>query len=257
MSSINFLSENFYKTGDKTLTTGTENAQFPLSNLDNDSPSVKFRSNGNTVVIEIDLLQTRDIDTLALVGDPTENFGMTSVSFKTATTNDFSLSPVYPLTLNASQNIGYAYITEVSHRFVEITFTGQGSYVEVGHIFIGKRVNLPNMNISIGSFSYGYRDQSKIKSNDYGQKFIQELPLVKLLGGTLEHCTKEEQEILDDMFIRHGQHEPLWLIIDKDGDAINEGESKLTIYGYMESMPKWSASGGQTYSASINIKAAV
>lgn len=257
MAGINFLSDNYFIQGSKTLTTGTENAQFPLTNLDNASPSVKFRSSGNSVVIEIDLLQTRDIDTLALAGSPTEDFGMTAVSFKTSTTTDFSLSPVNNLTLVPSQNMGYAYITEVSHRFVEITFTGQGSYVEVGHIFIGSRINLTQQNLSIGSFEYSYQDKSRIRENEYGQKFINELPLVKSLGGTLEYCTQSEQETLDDMFIRHGKHEPLWMIVDRDGEAINEGASKLTIYGYLEAVPKWSAAGGKTYSASLSVKAAV
>lgn len=257
MAGINFLSENFFKTGTKTLTTGAENAQFPLNNVSNDSPSVKFRSDGNTVVMEIDLLQTRDIDTLALVGDPTESFGMTAVSYKTAATTDFSGSPVYNLTLVPSQNLGYSYITEVSHRFVEITFTGQGSYVEVGSIFIGKRINLSQNNLSIGSFSYGYRDQSRVRTNNYGQKFINELPIVKTLGGTIEFCTKAEQETLDDMFIRHGKHEPLWMIVDMNSESINEGASKLTVYGYLEAIPSWSATGGQTYNASLNVRQAI
>lgn len=257
MAGINFLSENFYKTGTKTITTGVANAQFPISNTDNDSPSVKFRSTGNNVVVEIDLLQTRAIDTLALMGDPTEEFGMTAASFKTSATNDFSLSISHPVVMYPSQNMGIAYITEENNRFIEITFTGQGSYVEVGHIFLGKRINLTQNNLSIGSFSYGYKDPSNIRRNVYGQKFINELPLVKSLGGTLEYCTQAEQETLDDMFIKHGKHEPLWMIVDKDGDAITGGASKLSIFGYIEEVPIWSASGGKTYNASLNIEAAV
>ena len=257
MAGINFLSENFFKTGTKTLTTGTANSQFPLVNIDNDSPSVKFRSDGNSVVIEIDLLQTREIDTLCVVGDSTEEFGMTAVSFKTAATTDFSGSTQHDLTMYPAQNMGIAYITSESNRFLEITFTGQGSYVEVGHVFAGKRINLTQNNLSIGSFSYGYRDLSKVRTNDYGQRFINELPLVKTLGGTLEYCILSEQETLDDMFIKHGKHEPLWMIVDMDGDAINGGASKLTIYGYLEAIPQWSASGGKTYNASLTVQEAV
>jgi len=257
MSGINFLSDNFFKDATKTLTTGTENAQFPVSNLDNDSPSVKFRSNGNTVILEVDLQQTRDIDTLALVGDPTSAFGMTTVTYKTSVTTDFTLSPINVVTLDPSQNMGLSYITEVTHRYVEISFIGQGSYVELGHIFIGKRINLTQNSFSISSFGYGYNDRSKVRTSEYGQKFINELPLVKSLSGTMEFCTKAEQETLDDMFIKHGKHEPLWVIVDKDSEAINEGATKLTAYGYMGGVPSWSASGGQTYNADIEIVAAV
>ena len=257
MSGINFLSENYYKTATVSITTGTANAQFPLVNLKNDSPSIKFRSSGNTVVVEVDLLQTRDIDTLSLLGSPTEDFGMTAVTFKTSVTNDFSSSPVNTLTLVPSQNMGYSYITEVNHRFVQITFTGQGSYVEVGHIFIGSRVSLLYQNLTIDSFNYEYADKSKMTENDYGQVFINELPLVKSLSGSIEVCTKDEQETLDDMFIRHGIHEPIWMIVDKDGTGMNEGESKLTIYGYLKSVPRWGGKGGQHFDTSLSVKAAV
>lgn len=254
---INFLSNNLYKSGTVTITTGTENAQFPISNLKNDAPSVKFRSAGNTVVLEIDLLQVQDIDTVAVVGDPTEEFGMTAVTYKTSVTTDFSGSPVYSLTLDPSQNIGFSYITAVNHRFVEITFTGQGSYVEAGAIFIGERINIEQNNLSIGSFNYGYADKANTSESAYGQKFISERILQKTISGTLEYCTKTEQETLDDMYIKHGRHEPLWMIVDKDGDAINGGATKLSIYGYLNRIPVWSASGGQTYNSTIRIKEAI
>lgn len=257
MAGLNLLSDNYYMAGSKSLTTGTENAQFPLTNLDNHSPSVKFRSTGNTVVIEIDLLQTRNIDTLAMACDPTEIFGITSATFKTAVTNDFSGSPVYNFTVYPEQNMALAYITEVDHRFVEITLTGQGSYVELGHIFIGARTHIEQNNLSISSFGYGYRDNSDIETNEYGQKFINEKNLQKTLRGTLEFCIKSEQETLDEIFIKHGEHEPLWLIVDKDGNAINGGESKLSLYGHFSSVPEWSAAGGQTYNATLEVLEAI
>ena len=256
MSGINFLSDNLYNAGIPTITTGTANAQFPLVNLENASPSVKFRSTGNTVVIEVDLLTTQTIDTLTVLGDPTETFGMTTVTYKTSVTTDFSGSPVNTLTLDPIQNLGFSYITAVSHRYVEITFTGQGSHVEVGNIFIGERINLTQNNLSIASFNYGYSDKAGTSESPYGQKFINERILQKTISGTIEFCTKTEQETLDDLFIRHGRHEPLWMIVDKEGDAINSGDTKLTIYGYLNRVPVWTASGGQTYNATVRIKAA-
>lgn len=256
MAGINFLSENFTKSATISVTTGTANAQFPTSNLNNDSPAVKFRSTGNTVVLELDLVQTRDIDTLMVLGDPTEEFGMTAVSYRTSVTTDFSGSPVYNLTLDPTQNIGYSYITEVSHRYVEITFTGQGSYVETGIIFIGKRITLETNNLSIASFNYEYSDKAATSESPYGQKFINERLLQKTIAGTIEFATKTEQQTLDDLFIRHGRHEPLVMIVDRDSEGMNEGATKLTIYGYLNRIPIWSATGGQTYNATIRIKAA-
>ena len=46
------------------------------------------------------------------------------------------------------------------------------------------------------------------------------------------------------------------MIVDKDADGMNRGDTKLTVYGYLNRIPIWSASGGQTYNATIRIKAA-
>jgi len=257
MSGINFLSSNRVDDASFTITTGAANAQFPIENLLNDSTTRKFRSTGNTVIFEIDLTTTQDIDTIAVVGDATSTFEITAMSVKTSVTTDFSGSPVIPITLSATHNIGYEFITEVTHRFVEVTLTGNGSFAEVSNIYVGKRTNLIQNSLSINSFKYQNADNSKIKSNDFGQKFINEFPFIKKLGGTIEFANLTEQETLDDLFLFHGTHRPLWMILDPDNDAMNVGEFKLAMYGYLEKVPEWRTSGGQLYNAPIDMRQVV
>ena len=116
-----------------------------------------------------------------------------------------------------------------------------------------KGINITQNNFSISSFKYGYSDKSNVRPNRYGQKFIDKLPLRKILGGTIEFATKDEQETLDDMFLRHGIHLPLWVIIDDTSSGMNEGEFKLTMYSFLNQVPIWTASGGQTYNASLDL----
>ena len=257
MAGLNLLSENYLDSATLSITTGAANAQFPLSNLQNPSTAKKFRSVGNTVVVVLDLVQTRDIDTIALVGDQTYQLGVTSVSVKTSVTNDFTLSTAIPITISSDHNIGYEFITQVTHRFVEVTMTGTGSYAELGRLYVGKRTTITQNSLSIGSFKYSYQDRTRVSSNRYGQKFIDELPLQKAIGGRIEFATKDEQEIIDDLYIRHGIHEPIWVIVDPNSDGMNEGQFKLAMYSYFESQPSWSASGGQTYSTEMNFKQVV
>lgn len=235
------------------LSSGTENAQFPLNDILNDSTTKKFRSVGNSAVIVVDVGQTRDIDSIAVVGDSTTTFQITSMSIKTSVTNDFTLSSAIPITLSSEYNIGLEYITEVSHRFIEITLTGSGSYVEVSNFFIGKRLNLPQNSYDITSFRYRHDDGSKIRKNDFGQKFIDVFPFRKRIVGTIRYCNKTEQEQLDTMFLRHGRNRPLWVVVDKDSEAMNDGEFKLSMYGYMNKMPSWNAVGGRLYNAGIEL----
>ena len=257
MSGINFLSENLVDDATLSITTGVENAQFPLENLKNESTTNKFRSVGNTVVIEVDLQQTRDIDTIAVVGDATATFQITAMSVKTSVTTDFSGSTLIPITISAENNIGYEFITEVAHRFVEITLTGTGTFAEISNVFIGKRINLIQNSLSIQSFTYRNEDDSSIQRSDFGQKFINIFPFKKRIAGTIQYCNKSEQETLDNMYLRHGRHSPLWMIVDPGSAAMNDGQFKLAIYGYLEKMPGWNAVGGQLYNTSLEMEQAI
>lgn len=251
---INFLSENLAKSAVLTLTTGTENAQFPLENIKNDAAAVKFRSVENDVVIVFDLQQTRTIDAIALGGDTNGTLGLTTASVKTSLTTDFSASTAQNIPLSGDNLIGYLFFTSpVDHRYVELTLSGTGSFVEVSNIFIGERIELIYQNLSISSFNYGQSDKSDVRENDYGQKFINKRNKIKYLSGDINFATKAEQEVLDNMFTRHGKSEPLWMIVDKDGAAMNDGQFKLAVYGYLPDRPNWSASGGQTYNATVRV----
>lgn len=257
MSGINFLYENYVDEATLTITTGAANAQFPISNIKIDTTTKKFRSTGNTVVFTVDLLQTRDIDTFAIVGDTTTGLGVTAVSIKTSVTNDFSLSTSIPITLNSEFNIGYEFITEVSHRYVQVTLTGNGSYAEISNIFIGSKLNLPLNSFSIQSFRYRHDDLSSVVSNDYGQQFINVLPYRKRLVGTMEYCTQSEVDELDTMFLSKGRHLPLWIILDPDSEAMTDGAYKLAMYCYLEKMPSWNAAGGKLFNTSLELNQVV
>lgn len=253
MSGINFLSENLVDNASLSITTGSANAQFPLLNLQQETTTKVFRSTGNTVVIELDFGQTRDIDTIAIVGHAVNGLNVTAVSVKTSVTQDFSLSTANVLDISQEYNFGFKFISEVSHRYAQVTLTGNGSYAELSNIFIGKRLNLPLNSFSISSFTYRNEDRSESQYNEYGQKFNNILNFQKRLAGTMEYCTKTEVEQLDEMFLYHGRHNPLWIILDEGSNAMNSGKYKLSMYGYMEKMPSWRADGGQLFTAGIEM----
>ena len=253
---ISFLSDNYVDSSVLSLSTGSENIQFPLENIKNEATAVKFRSIENDVVVVIDLQQTRTIDTVAIHGDTNNSLGLTTASIRTSLTTDFSGSAVTAITLSAQNLIGYEYITSVSHRYVELTLSGTGVYAEISNLYVGKRTELLQQNLSISSFKYGAVDQTSRSSNKYGQNFIDKRNQIKTLGGNIEFCIKSEQETLDALFIDHGISKVIWMIVDKDGQSINDGQYKLTIYGYLTKRPQWTASGGQTYNTSVDIKQA-
>lgn len=254
MASLIFLSDNYIDDANITLTTGTENAQFPLRNIKNTATVKKFRSIENSVVLRIDLQQTRTINSIALCGDATQSLGLTAASVRFSLTTDFTGFTPVNITLDAQYGMGYNFWeNDMSYRYVEITFTGTGVFCEVSNIFIGERLELEQNQLSIGSFGYGYRDKSTVTSNDYGQKFINKRNTVKYIAGDVEHANRAEQEILDNMFIYHQRHNPLWMFVDRNSEGMADGAYKLSIYGYMEDSPDWKASGGRHFNAHIRL----
>ena len=253
---IVFLSDNYLDDAIMSLDTGTENAQFPLTNLNNESPAYRFRSNENEVVIIFDLQTTRTIDAIALHGDTNGTLGLTTATVRTSLTLDFSSSVVTNIPLSAEERLGFVFMDEVDHRFVELTLTGTGVYVELSNIFIGEKVEIEQNNLSVSSFRYSLRDNSLISANKYDQMFVDKRNSTKYVSGSLEFCTKSEQETLREIFNRHQRYSPFWMIVDQTGEGLNDGEFILTTYGYLEEVPVWSASGGQHYNANIRINQA-
>lgn len=258
MSGIIFLSENYVDESNLSLTLGTANAQFPLSNIKNHTTVKKFRSLENSIKIVIDMQQTRNIDSIAIHGDSTQSLGLTAASIKFSLTLDFSSFTTIPITLNAEHGFGYYLApSNMSYRYAELTLTGNGSYCELSNIFIGSKIFVEQNSLSIGSFRYGYTDRSSSQSNDYGQRFINNRNKTKYLSGGIDNCTKDEQEQIDDMLIRHLTVLPLWIIVDKDSEGMNDGAHKLACYGYLASAPSWSAVGGRHYNTDIRINQVV
>jgi hypothetical protein len=257
MSGLKLFQENYALDGTYSLIAGTQNLQFPLSNLLNESPSYKFRSTGNTATIQIDLTQTRDIDTFMLVGDNITGLNLTSVVFKTSVNTDFSGSTPHSVTLDSYNNFGYVFITAVSHRYVRIELTGSGSFSQLSNIFIGKGIELTNNNLSLRGFSYTHKDNSTVVKNRYGQRFVDRLNQQKLISGDIEFATKAEQNTLDDFFRYAGVNRPVWMIVDSAGVSLIDGETLLSIYGYLTDEPSWSPDGGYHYSTSLTIEEAI
>ena len=254
MSGINFLADNYMDDATLSITTGTENAQFPLDNLKNDFTTKKFRSVGNSVVIVADFQMFRDVTSIAVTGDATGSLGITSMSVKFSATTDFTSSTQHDVDLSSEFNIGWLFITEETARYAEITLTGTGSYNEVGKIYIGDRINLPNQSVSVDTFTYRRLDNSTVRRNLFGQKFIDVRNFIMKLSGTIKFCTKDEQEILDDMYIDRGRTQPVWLILDEQGTAMNDGEYRLSMYCYLVEAFQWTASGGQHYSTGLALE---
>lgn len=253
MAGINILSRNLVDNSDITIDTGTENAQFPLSNIYIDSPAKRTRFDETTVILIFDLQESTEIDSLAIHGDTNNILGITGATYRYSINTDFSSSPVNTINLNSENLVGFDLLSNaVVCRYVELTLTG-GSFVEISNIFIGKRTYLPFQNITKTSFKFEYMDKSNIDVNDYGQVFVDKRNQIKSLSGSLDYCTPDEMDEIDEILKRHGKSSPFWIIVDENSESITDALYRLSIYGYSQKNPTWKKESGLLWSTSLTL----
>lgn len=256
MSKLQLMSENLITEYDSDITmlTGTENANFPISNLKHSFTTKVFRTNENNNEILIDLLQTRAADTFMLVGDALTGLGVTSVTIQgSATTNFTGITPI-SVDLDNNFNIGIVNFPEVSVRYWKINLVGGGTYNELSNIFLGKSTILENNSISISSFRIQTRDLSKTSTNNYGQEFTDKRSQQQEISGTIQYCNSEEVLLLDTLLRRHTDKTPLWAIIDSDNNITTDGKFRFSGYFSLQNSPTWTSTGYGLFNIPLTLR---
>lgn len=254
MSQLTFLSENFVNDASLSVITGTEDAQFPVDNIKDIRTTKVFRSTDNTVEIQVDLLVTQAIDSFAIVGNSAEGLGFTALTIYGSASTDFSLSTPIVIDLNAENNIGFKLFDEVPFRFWKLEFTGTGSYTEVSNIFLGKKEQFTENSFSINSFRYSNDDISRVRKNSFNQPFVDRRARIKNINGRLLHMNADEYDIVNEIIVRHGTTEPIWIITDPEGCSATDAEFVFSMYALIRKIPNISSSGFGLYNASFTLE---
>ena len=170
---IRFLSNNLVETA--VLTASTENAQFPVSNIQQDFRTKVYRSTSNTDNVVFDLGSIEPVDYVGIADNWQNGFGVSTITIEANATDSWG-SPAFSttLTFDSKFGIGIKSITEQSYRFWRFSFTSTLGYCEVSNLFIGKAVNIDTNGIDFG-WAYKNRDMKNFKTSRYGQEFIDDV----------------------------------------------------------------------------------
>lgn len=251
---ITFLSDNLVLNGAISMVTGTENVQFPLTNISHTFTTKVFRSTTNTCSILIDLYTTQSVDTVMVVGSSVSGLGFTSMSIQGSPTADFTGVTSYPIDMSGKDNIGFKSLPVASNRFWKVTVANTaGSYVELSNIYIGSKTEITNNGFSQDSFKYSVIDNCSIVDNKYGQKFIDTYNKIKKMGGTIKYCTKAEVEQIKDVGIQNGRSTPIWVLMDNDDKIAVDGKYMFSGYYYIDNDMVWTATGGCLFDVDVNL----
>lgn len=235
-SNISFLTNNFadsINSTDYVVLSGTENAQFPMTNLGKVFTTKVFKSTGPNVEFRVDLGAGRTIDTVALAGNTNDRaLGITSATIEFSPTTVFSGATIISIDLSAEHNFGFKYFTEQSGmRYAKIVLTG-ASHCEISNLYVGSRTELSDNNFDTSSFEYDNIENFKAKKNNYGQFFIDKYNKTNSMSGVIKYVNLVEFETLQDIYAEVGNTTPLWFILDNEGNMSTDGSSAYLFSGY-------------------------
>lgn len=214
----------------------SENLLFPLSNLKHPFRSKVFRSTSNSTSVVFDLLETSEIDSIMVVPEKRNGFGVASITLELNATSDFS-TPGFSVALeiNTKHNLAKAFFALQEYRFARIVLTSTLGYCEVSKVFIGKAIEFENgSGIDLG-WKYQDKTLSTSKKNGYGQKFIDKRPRQKNISFALRALNQDELDQVFELYDGNGSTKPFFMFLGT-ADMIND-PARFSGMFFMENEP--------------------
>lgn len=235
---VRFLDFNYPFQSNVSITSATEDASFPASNLGSFLRSKVFRT---TAVADqsavIDLKSTEAIDSVALVFDAIGGVKLTTsavIKIQASATNVWTSPPVdITMTLDeVNANAIHLFASDENYRYWRINIddpTNGFGYIEFPKILLCKATILTKT-IDVG-FEYPIRDNSSIQINNYGQRYADVVPNRRGFGFNWGVMEQADIETLMQMYERLGNVTPLGMMIDSQ-ETLFADRNRFFIYGY-------------------------
>lgn len=204
------------------MSASSENLLFPKSNLKDFRRTKLFRSNTNADSLVLDFQETSEIDSILLVDEPRNGFGVSTLTLELNGTDEWS-APAFTqaITFNTVHGIAYAEFPLQNYRFARLVMTSTLGYCELSKVFIGKKISFASgMGIDFG-WSYEDRELGLKKENRYGQIFADVVTRRKVISFSISTMNKDELDQVLEIYDDKGETRPFWIRIGSD-DMIND-----------------------------------
>lgn len=245
-----FLSLNLIL--DATLTPSTENAQYPVENMQDARTTKVFRSTAASANVVIDFGSAKAVDTIAFKASATGSIGWTGdLTLEMNATNSWG-APSFSTTITPSASFkrGYKTFATQTYRYARLVATGS-SYVEFSNFFLGAFTQLSENSIDFG-WDHSFDDLTKGTFNRYGQGFFDENLKQMDFSAKFKYLNKTELATIQDMFNYHGISKPIWVIVDENEVIVDEQERFINQF-YVKRLPSYNNSGFGLYDTSFNL----
>ena len=208
----------------------SENAQFPLTNLNDARRSKVFRSTSNTTSITFDFGYPVLIDTIMMVGDPMTGNSLTACHVLIDNASDFSSALEADMTIDNEHSFSYVNInTTMPVRYMRLEMTSVAGFCEVAKLFAGAKVELEEtLDFSL-PLNFKIMSKASISVNGLGQKFIDEKGSQKRISGSIKAMNKTELDGFLSIADYAGNTKPIWVKFD----SILNNPNRLSGYYYL------------------------
>jgi hypothetical protein len=201
----------------------SENAQFPLTNLNDPRRSKVFRSTSNSTTLSLDFGYPVLINSVMMVDDPMTGNHLLNCHVKIDNASDFSTALEGDMAIDSANGFSFVdFTTTVPVRYLQLVMTSTGGFCEIAKLFAGAKVDLASdVDFSL-PFTFEYIDRSTVSINRFGQEFVDETNTQKRISGSMKALTKDELDPILDMVKSSGKTKPVWVKFDSILNNANE-----------------------------------
>jgi hypothetical protein len=233
------------------ITVSSENLQFPKDNIKDVRRTKVFKANSTTAEVVFDLLDYREIDSVAIVDSGMDLFGFDLLVVEMNNVDSWATPPVQETVTIDSVN-GWANInlpSTVTYRYVRLVLANTGDNVSLGKVFIGKSLYDENICFTY-PIEYRQRNNANVTLNRYGQKFFDEISSTKEVKATIPALNKTEMEEVFELLDFSSITRPVWL----NFNAVNimEDANRLNGYYFLNEDPTPSIGAGNFWDVEFN-----
>lgn len=240
---------------DAVLNPSTENAQFPVENLQHAFRTKVYRSTTNSDHIYFDFGAAEPIDSFVAVPHIIDGFGFTTASLELNNVATWVGSPLatIPITIDTVNGIASGSIgTPVNARYAKLILTSTLGYCEVSKIFIGEVSEIGSENDFQYPLDFDQDDFSNITRNRYRQKFIDTLPTQKKFKGSINTMTNDEVELVRDLNVVCSKRKPFFIRFE-NVNIFNE-PNIINGYYYLVDNPSFKYVAGGFWDATLALE---
>lgn len=216
------MTVKFYSTNlvdQSTLTPSTENALFPVENIQDTRRTKVYRSTSNSDELVFDFQETSEVDSIIMVDNHRSGFGVSAVTLEMHGTNTWG-APAFTQVLDLPSiphGVGFTELAAIqSYQFARLVMTSTLAYCELSNLFLGKAIELLDERSINYGWSYQDKDLSTVKSNRYGQDFVDIITRQKQLNISFSNLSKEQMEQLYEIYDDKGITKPFFIRLGCD-----------------------------------------